>query len=484
MSTNRHKSLLGIAFGDGGVSAVLARRHGDEVRVSQVVSAPLSLDLLAGAPELLGLELAQLLRQAEIRERDCVVCVPLAWALCLRVDLPDIPEADVHDFLLTQAEREFDTGPADLSLAVSRFQTPEGAKGATLVAVQAAHLLRLRQILKAARLRVVAFTLGITALAMPVPGNVEAGVTLVLGGTGADMAITGLGGLLSLRQIAPGAEERAGAGLDPVALARQLRITFGLLPTALRQHVTRLRVLGDPVVSGPFLAEAGQALAALALTAEALPAEVRGEVPREDPGPAGRARELAAHAAILQGLLHQAPALELKLARSETIRALWRQQGVRLLLYLAGATALAALTILTVVLVQKIQLAHLSAVRARIAPDVRELQQIRDRVRELRPWLSDEPDALRLLQVLTNAFPEDGVVWATDLKIKGLSEVSVSGKASDRQAWFVMQERLRQTPGVTDLRLSQSRENAEGSDPLTFSLNFRWQPGGGNGSKD
>ena len=69
------------------------------MRASGPHAVPLALNPLTAEPELVGREIRNHLEQAGVRERRCVVGVPVNCALTLLTELPDLPEADVADFL-------------------------------------------------------------------------------------------------------------------------------------------------------------------------------------------------------------------------------------------------------------------------------------------------------------------------------------------------------------------------------------------------
>ena len=112
-----------------------------------------------------------------------------------------------------------------------------------------------------------------------------------------------------------------------------------------------------------------------------------------------------------------------------------------------------------------------------IEPRATEVETLQQRVRQFRLWFDDSPQALLIARKLAEAFPEDGAVWAKQVGIKDLSEVSCSGSAQGDQDWFRMRDSLRTTKGVEDLRFSQ----VGGSSPLQFSLSFRWNAGESDG---
>ena len=75
---------------------------------------------MTAAPELVGREIRNHLDAAGVRERHCVVGVPLKWALMAHTELPPLPEADAASLLQLEAERGFPCDVATLRLADSR----------------------------------------------------------------------------------------------------------------------------------------------------------------------------------------------------------------------------------------------------------------------------------------------------------------------------------------------------------------------------
>jgi len=94
----RLSSLLGLALDGSRLDGVVLRRTNGSLQVQQSFSTTLSLDPLTAAPELVGREIRNHLEAAGVRERHCVVGLPLKWALTMHTKLPDLPEADVASF--------------------------------------------------------------------------------------------------------------------------------------------------------------------------------------------------------------------------------------------------------------------------------------------------------------------------------------------------------------------------------------------------
>src|SRR5438874_2611263 len=176
-------ALLGLSLDGSRLEGVVLRRTNGSVVEQKTLFASLSLDPLTNDPELVGREIRNQLDQAGIRERRCVICVPLNWALTLQTKLPDLPEEDVASFLQLEAERGFPYAPDALLISTSRFQSESGQKYATQVAIPRDHVLRLEKALKAARLKVLSFSVAVSALQAADSAGAEGTLALALGDT-------------------------------------------------------------------------------------------------------------------------------------------------------------------------------------------------------------------------------------------------------------------------------------------------------------
>src|SRR5204863_298637 len=82
---------LGLPLDGSRLDGVVLRRTNGSMQLLQSFSVALSLDPLTAAPELVGREIRNHLDAAGVRERQCVVCVPLKWALTAHTEMPDLP---------------------------------------------------------------------------------------------------------------------------------------------------------------------------------------------------------------------------------------------------------------------------------------------------------------------------------------------------------------------------------------------------------
>ena len=141
----RLSSLLGLALEGGRLDGVVLRRSNGSLAVEQTFSVSLSLDPLTADVELVGRELRNHLDAAGIRERYCVIGLPLKWALTTHAELPDLAEADAGSLLQIEAERGFASDVSTLHYAASRCHLQGGKQQALLVGIPKNHLARLEQ---------------------------------------------------------------------------------------------------------------------------------------------------------------------------------------------------------------------------------------------------------------------------------------------------------------------------------------------------
>ena len=242
----RLTSLLGLALDGNRLEGVVLRRaNNGSLEVQQSFSVSLSLDPLTAASELVGREIRNHLDAAEIRERYCVLGLPLKWALTTQAELPDLPEADVASFLQIEAERGFHSDVTTLLVASSRCRLPSGKQLAMQVGIPRTQLTLLEQALRAAKLVPVSFSLGLVALQPPENESSKGVLALAIGETHVGLQITSGGGVATLRTLEGALEMENGKRvLHADIVARETRITLGQLPAELRESIRRVRIFG------------------------------------------------------------------------------------------------------------------------------------------------------------------------------------------------------------------------------------------------
>jgi hypothetical protein len=463
----RLSSVLALAFDGGQLHGAVLRRTNGSVALKQTFSAALTLDPLTADTELVGREIRNCLDKNEVRERRCVVCVPLSWVMTLQVKLPELPDDDVASFLQVEAERGFHAAPESLALATSRFIAPGGEKFATILAVSKHNLDQLENALRAAQLRPASFSIGTSALQMP-----GKSVIALLPGTGtAGLQINCDGGVAALRTIDGILEtESAQKRLFADLLVREIRITLGQLPEAVRNDLRVVRVFGKSDLAQRMAADIEPRLASMNLKVERVDraaTEPWGKVLPPDAAAAPEialgTRMLMENAAPFEFMAPKVSALEQVVTRLKAGK-----------LGTVGATAGALVLVVVLALIVHVAIAsHYESKWDAMSAKAKELDDIQQSIKKFRPWFDKSCGSLIVLRKLTEAFPEDGVVSAKSVEIRDLSNVTCSGVARDKQSFIKMFDKLSAAEGISDLTIDQ----VQGEGPVQFTVNFQWNGG-------
>ncbi len=461
-------SLVGLSFDGSRLEGVLVRRTNGSVEIKKTFTTSLALDPLTAEVELAGQEIRNQLDAAQIRERWCAVCLPLTWALTLTVKLPEIPEADIADFLHIEAERGFPYGPDELMLAHSRFRTTSGEQYATLVGIPREHVTRLEAVLRAAQLRPVTFSLGLTALQRADAESAPGALALLPGENTVGMQISCGGGEAVLRALdgvftQDGTERELQVGI----VAREIRITLGQLQPELRASVRRLRVFGRNEIALQLVEELQTRAASLGLEVE----HVRDHA-NEEYGikiPSGTAVSAALSVAVRR--LAGRPGMEFLPPKTSQWKQVTARYSSGKLAYAGAGASAVALFVLLAFLVQQIVLWNWQSKWSRMEAKVAELTKTRDEIRRFRPWYDESIRTLSILKRVTEAFPEDGAVSAKTLELREPATVTCSGTARNRDALIKALDHLR---GATNEISAVHIEMTRGSTPLEFTFNFQW----------
>lgn len=493
----RLTSLLGLTLDGSRLEGVVLRRNNGSLSIQRTFSAVLTLDPLTGAPELVGREIRNHLEAAGVRERHCILGLPLKWVLTAVTELPPLPEADAASLLHLEAERGFHSDITTLQLAESRCAMAGDRKHVTFAAVSKGQIESLIAVLTAAKLKPISFSLGLAALQSPAEqirereqaepassgrgqdsrsltvGTQKGALALAIGETGVGLQITCNGGVAALRGFEGTVEAEGGRRvLRAGVVAREARITLGQLPAELRANVKDIRIFGPRELARQLADEMELAFEPMGFGIEAVEAykanEFGVEAPVDAPVSAAfslAARYLAGAGPVFEFLPPRPTVVEQFVARYSSGKV--RTAGT-------AATAIVAV-VLGLFLFQQIELMHLRSQWNAMSGKVADLSGLQDKIQRYRPWDDNSFPALTILRQLTTAFPDTGVVTAKAIQIHNGNQVSCTGIASDSGALLRTLGQLRATAGVSDVTVEQIR----GKSPMQFTFDFQWNENGG-----
>jgi len=275
-----------------------------------------------------------------------------------------------------------------------------------------------------------------------------------------DVVISSGGGIAAIRSLAnPDAS-------DSTAFAREMRITLGRLPEAIRSNVRRARIVGQQgVIPREVLERMGLA-----------------NILEESTATAGAAADCAEcflreQPVAFEFVVPEVNRWPAKLERFNTKRG--RQ--------IAAASAALLFLLLLFFGVNSFRESYYEKKWNGMKNTVADLDEIQQKIRKFRPWFEPGPQKLQALKSLVAAFPERGDIWTRSIQItasleKGdgarsvqsstISTVSVSGFARSNSVLMALHDSLSKQPGVSALQLKQIR----GNNPIQFSLSFKWEP--------
>jgi hypothetical protein len=468
-------SLLGLALDGSRLEGVVLRRNNGSLRVLQSFSAVLSLDPLTAAPELVGREIQNHLEAAGVRERYCIVGLPLKWVLTASTELPPLPEADAASLLQIEAERNFHYDITTLQMGDSRCALAGDKKRVTFVAISKTQIEPLMSVLAAARLKPVSFSLGLPALQPPDSKTGNGVLALTVGETSVGLQITGNGGVAALRVFEGAVHNEGGRrALQAGAVTREARITLGQLPAELRAGIRHIRVFGPRDLAQPLADEMELGFEPMGMSVEVVtayrPDEFDVEIPADAPVSAAfslAARRLADLPGIFEFLPPRPTVLEQFVAKYSSGK--FRSAGM------AAAAVLAIVGGLF--LIQEIELIHLRSEWSAMSSTVTDLTALQSKIQRYQPWYDSSFHALSILKQLTFAFPEDGSVTAKTIEIHNGNTVTCSGTASDIGSLLRTTKQLGAADGVSSVTIEQTRGKA----PMQFTFDAQW--GGGNGGQ-
>jgi hypothetical protein len=469
----RLTSLLGLSFDGSRLEGVVLHRTNGALQLRQTFSVTLSLDPLTAAPELVGREIRNHLETAGVRERRCIVGLPQKWVLAAYTELPSLPEADAASLLQLEAERGFPCDTATLQQADSRCTLAADKKHVTLAGISKGQIEPLIQVLAAAKLKPVSFSLGLTALQAPGSEKSTGVLALAIGENNVGLQITCKGGVAALR-VFEGAVENEGSrrALQAGLVAREARITLGQLPAELRAALKHIRIFGPRELARQLADEMELSFEAAGLSVEVVekfsPDEFGVELPANAP-------VSAAFALAARRLAGQPPAFEF-LPPKPTVLQQFTARYSSGKLRSVGATAAAIVAIIAgLFLFQQFQLVRLRSQWSAMSAKVGDLTALQNQIQKYQPWYDSSFRALTILKALTLAFPEDGEVTAKTIEIHNGNTVTCSGTASGSAALLRTLAQLRAADGVNNVTVEQIR----GKSPMEFTFDF--QMGGGNG---
>jgi len=404
-------------------------------------------------------DLGGVFRQLSSTTKDCIVVLPSHLAPSVILKVPDIDPEDQRGFIQIQAEQQLPLPLSEVHLATYEFQIGK-QDHALVVGLRRDTVSKLKEAVIANGFQVASITVDIAGVVdHAVDGNdsLADSCQLIQGQSSLTMVTHAEGGPTGLRHF-----HLANGGMDAATLERELRITLGQFPQSSRRQLTTLRTAKLPGASSeqPVPISEHRSLAGLNVVDGTETSDLFVPI---------------ASSFFLKGT----SPLEFLPSISSRFDKIYGQFNSRRNLWV-GLMSVVALTAIAF-LYQIFRLDDLQKNWNRMKDRVAVVEAAQGKIREFRPWFDSSVPSLTTARAITRAFPETGEIWLKQLNIrndskdmKNVSKVMANGSSSDQSTLLDTQDKLRITSGISNFK----GKSLQGSDPISFSFEFDWNPAG------
>jgi hypothetical protein len=443
----RPTSVVSIEWGYGFLSLEWVRKNGRQPHAQAKATVTLPADYLQQTPASLGAMVRQALESNGIREKQCLVTLPIGALFSARTEVPPLEEEDLQSFFDTQAEREFPFPLEGLRVSRAAFSGADGKSHVLMMALASQRLAVMSDILEQAGLVPLSWSLAQAGETFLRSLGEEHALCLMQTPSGFDLLAISGGSLVLARSLSESDQAHQ--------LAREIKISLGELCPNMQRSI-RTCLLSPGASAHPAIQQA------MAQLSERLGMACR-EVSPQQPSLA---------TCLAQDYFHgPSNPIEFLAPRPSRLEAWSQRFSDGRSKWIGGGAAAAILTVGLVFFWQGQTLQALEEQWAAMEDPVKELETLQERIRQYRGWFDSSIPTLQCIQHLTEAFPEEGEVWVKELDIRDHGVVSCSGLARSNRAWLDMLDKLRNSPQVKDLTVDQVRDDQQ----TQFSFRYRWE---------
>ena len=109
-----------------------------------------------------------------------------------------------------------------------------------------------------------------------------------------------------------------------------------------------------------------------------------------------------------------------------------------------------------------------------MSEDIAAAREVVDRISYASSWTSQEPVFLNCLRGLTLTFPQEPVIWATNLRLSENAGALV-GKAVDEESFYKVLDEIKQHEAFSNVQMIHVRNAGRDSREKEFAVNFQFQ---------
>ena len=110
-----------------------------------------------------------------------------------------------------------------------------------------------------------------------------------------------------------------------------------------------------------------------------------------------------------------------------------------------------------------------------MSDDITAAQQVVDRISYAGSWTSQEPIFLNCLRELTLTFPEEPLVWATNLRLSENAGAALVGKAVDEKSFYEVLDKIKEQKAFSNVQMIHIRDAERDSKEKEFAVHFEFR---------
>ena len=430
------------------------RKRGRGARLRAEGHSRLGQEINQIEPARLVDDLGGVFRQLSSTTKDCIVVLPAHLAPSIILTVPDISPEDRKGFIQIQAEQQLPLPLSEIHLATHEFQIGN-QDHALVVGLRRDTVSKLKEAVIANGFQVASITVDIAGVVdHAVAGNdsLADSCQLIQGQSSLTMVTHAEGGPTGLRHF-----RLTNGGIDTATLERELRITLGQFPQSSQRQLTTLRTAKLPGVSSEQHVPISEhrSIAGLNVVNGAETSDLFVPI---------------ASSFFLKG----ASPLEFLPSKTSRFGKMYGQFNSRRNLWVGSMSVVALIAIAIAFLYQISDLKGYQKEWEDMKDSVAVVETVQGKTREFRPWFNPSVPSLTTIGAITGAFPDTGEIWLKQLKIRNDSKVMADGSSRTQNSLLTTLDNLRSTSGISNLKL----KSRQGSNPISFSFEFDWNPAG------
>jgi hypothetical protein len=110
-----------------------------------------------------------------------------------------------------------------------------------------------------------------------------------------------------------------------------------------------------------------------------------------------------------------------------------------------------------------------------MSDDITAAKEVVDRISYASSWTSQEPVFLNCLRELTLTFPEEPLVWATNLRLSENAGAALVGKAVDEKSFYEVLDKIKEQKAFSNVQMIHIRDAGRDSREKEFAVHFEFK---------